>query len=152
MSDRSFKVKGTAVSPYVIALCLIFFAAIFAATRNNAPKTQGQMDLPPGFQPATQIDLTARAYENEPIAEITLDEAATLGVSFRMQNLDTPLLDLSLGGAGGYQASIMHAETYRTDSAGASDSREFALPAGTYQVVLTARQSPGTLSVAWGVR
>ncbi|MCB8983378.1 MAG: hypothetical protein H6659_06125 [Ardenticatenaceae bacterium] len=152
MSDRSLQLKGTAVSSTVIALGLIFFAAVFAATRNNAPKTPDPVQLPPGFQPAAGIDLAARAYDNETVAEITLDEAATLDVSFLMQNLDTPLIDLSLRGTDGYQATIMHAETYRTDRAGASDSREFALPPGTYQLVLTARQSPGVLSVAWSVR
>lgn len=111
------------------------------AARNRA------VGPPPDFQPLAEIDLSTQAWEDETVVQFSLAESAEVSLYFSVRNLDSPYFDLSLHGPEGYQAGIMHSETYRTDGSEAGWQRTFTLDPGDYRVVLTAEQSPGVLSI-----
>ncbi|MBP6469253.1 MAG: hypothetical protein KBE23_11570 [Chloroflexi bacterium] len=131
----------------LIALGLVIAALVNTIAAQNGGR---QTAPPPNFQPAAQIDLLARSYDNETLAQITLDQATNLGVFFVIKDISTEYFDLSLNGPSGFHVLILHSEEYRTDGAGARSLQGFALQPGEYQLVLTSRQSPGRLSVHWG--
>ena len=135
----------------LIALLVLGLVTVLAINNVAAQNANSQL-APPDLQQAAQIELSSRAYEGEPVAQIHLDEAATLSVFFLIRNINTPYFDLSLSGPDGYQAVVLHGEDFRTDSLGASALQAFTLPPGDYRLVLTARQSPGELTVQWGFR
>lgn len=152
------QMKETAVSPTrpralaaatvsLIALGLVVAALVNTIAMQNSGR---QTAPPPNFQPAAQIDLSARSYNNETLAQITLDQATTLGVFFVIKDINTAYFDLSLNGPAGFHALILHSEEFRTDDVGASSLQEFALQPGEYRLLLTSWQSPGRLFVDWG--
>lgn len=57
----------------------------------------------------------------------------------------TIYFDLSVTGANGFSSTVLHGEGYNVVQDGGL--WEENLPAGTYQVVLTSHQSPGSVSV-----
>lgn len=131
----------------LIALGLIIAALASPIARQNGGR---QTAPPPNFQSAAQIDLSARSYNNETLAQITVDQPTNLGVFFVIKDINTEYFDLSLKGPAGYHSLILHGEEFRTDGAGASSLQEFALQPGEYRLALTSRQSPGRLSIHWG--
>lgn len=151
-ADTAEIMAGTRPLLGVLA-ALLALALVVVLVANSAAPNGSYSSMPPAeFQPAAVVDLSSRAYEAETLARITLEEAGTLGVYFLVQNIDTNYFDLSLSGPDGYRALVLHGEDFRTDSLGASGLQEFALRAGEYQLILTARQNPGLLSVSWGVQ
>lgn len=152
------QIQETAVSPTrsrvlaaVIVSLMVLGLVIAALVNAIAMQNSGRQTAPPpNFQPAAQIDLSARSYDNETLAQITLDQATTLGVFFVIKDINTAYFDLSLNGPAGFHALILHSEEFRTDDAGASSLQEFALQPGEYRLVLTSWQSPGRLFVDWG--
>lgn len=152
------QIQETAVSPTrprvlaavivnLMVLGLVIAALVNAIAMQNSGR---QTSPPPNFQPAAQIDLSTRSYDNETLAQITLDQATTLGVFFVIKDINTAYFDLSLNGPAGFHALILHSEEFRTDDAGASSLQEFALQPGEYRLVLSSWQSPGRLFVDWG--
>lgn len=61
---------------------------------------------------------------------------------------DTPYLDLSHVGAGDSRSVVLHGEGYRSSGA-SSGTWQQRLQPGRYHLVLTAEESPGTLTVYW---
>lgn len=100
---------------------------------------------PQGFDPIAQLDLSKQAYPSVTLTQFTLDEPTWVGVFVIVREINTTYFDLSVTGADGYSSVVMHGEGYNAFQDGGL--WEENLPAGTYQVVLTSHQSPGTLSV-----
>lgn len=152
-ADQADIMAGTRPLLGVLAGLTAFGLGVVLMWNNTAvPVVIQSAAPPPDFQPAATVDLSTRAYESETLAVITLDKSASLGVFALIQNIETDYFDLSLNGPDGYQTVIWHGEDFYTDSVGASNMQEFALGPGEYRLVLTARQTPGLLSVAWGLR
>ncbi|MCB8976609.1 MAG: hypothetical protein H6657_04205 [Ardenticatenaceae bacterium] len=105
--------------------------------------------LSANFQLLARIDLSRKTWQEEPVAEFSLDDSARVTLYFSLRNVNAAYFDLALSGPDGFQALILHSETYRTDDNGAGWEREFSLLPGDYHVLLTAPQNPGTLAVYW---
>jgi hypothetical protein len=129
------------------ALCVMLVLALnISAGRNSLDNFSPPQD----FGPLAELDLSARAYSNEPLAQFSLDEPANVGVFVVIRNIDTPYFDLSMTGPNGYSSIIMHGEGYSAYQDGGLWEKN--LSPGTYQIVLTSHQSPGTASVFLKIR
>ena len=131
-----------AVSLIVVVLVAVGVWTLLLQTR-SAPA--GQVP-PPGFQPATEVALSSGPHNGETLLSFTLDEPTVVGIYFAIEQVDTRSLDLRLVRADGQSAVLLHAEDYRTDRDGGG-LWEQRLEAGTYQLLLSAAQSPGRLAV-----
>lgn len=109
---------------------------------------QAQPTPPPDFQFVAEVDLSAQPHDAETVGEIALTETAVASIFYTIPNINTTIFDLSLSGPDGESFVILHSEDFRTDEKGGG-TWEQSLPAGDYQLVLTASQTPGTLSVYW---
>jgi len=107
-----------------------------------------QAQPPPDFQVVAEVDLSAQPYDAETVGEFTLGETAVARIFYTIPNIDTTNFDLSLIGPNDDSFVILHSEDFRTDEDGGG-TWEQRLPAGDYRLVLTAPQTPGTLSVYW---
>jgi hypothetical protein len=107
--------------------------------------------VPPDFQLAARVDLAARSYDGEAVAYLTLEETAVVHIHYTLPNIDLAYFDLTLKGSNGDSHLILHSEDYQTDENGGGAWEE-RLPRGAYQLVLTAPQSQGTLSIYWEIR
>ena len=67
-----------------------------------------------------------------------------------VENINTTFFDLSVNGPDGYREIVLHGEGYRSKRDGGLWQE--ILPPGTYQLVLTSNESPGTVSLYWKVR
>lgn len=105
--------------------------------------------LPANFQLLASIDLSLKTWRDEPVAEFSVAESANVRLYFSLRHVDATTFDLWMSGPDGFQALILHSETYRTNDNAAGWEREFALRPGDYQVRLSAPQNPGTLAVYW---
>jgi hypothetical protein len=100
---------------------------------------------PQGFQPIAQLNLTSRTRTAETLWQFALDQPTVIDIYAVVQDINTTYLDLRLTGSDGSDAVILHGEDYTADQDRVTWSREL-LP-GQYQLVVTARQTPGTISV-----
>lgn len=133
------------VALLALALCLVFVSLITNAFRYSRDNPAG---VPPDFQLAAKVDLAARSYDGETVAQLTLAETAVVHIYYTLPNIDITYFDLSLKGADGDTHLILHSEDYQTDENGGG-MWEKHLSQGVYQLVLTAPQTTGTLSVYW---
>jgi hypothetical protein len=124
----------------ILALCVLLTFTLKAAASRNSPVITSE-----DFVSVAEIDLSTRNYSAETLAEFELKEPANVGVFVIVRDIDTPYFELSVIGPGGYSSTVLHGEGYRAYQE--SSSWKETLPAGTYQVVLTSHQSPGTASV-----
>jgi hypothetical protein len=92
-----------------------------------------------------EIDLSARSYSAETLAQFELKEPANVGVFVIVRGINTTYFDLSVIGPDGYSSTVLRGEVYSAYQDSVSWKEE--LHAGTYRVVLTSDQSPGTASV-----
>lgn len=76
---------------------------------------------------------------------VLFGQSLTEGVFVVIREINTTYFDLSVTGTDGYSSVVIHGEGYNAIQDGGL--WEENLPAGTYQVVLTSHQSPGTVSV-----
>ena len=129
----------------MLAVTAVVFLSTFsinmAATQNGTPR----LSPPSNLALVAQVDLTARAYQNEVLATFSVTENGRLDMFFSVQDINTNYFDLRLIGPNGYSYPLLHGEVYRADRDGGL--RELTLLPGTYQVVLTADQSPGAVSI-----
>jgi hypothetical protein len=100
---------------------------------------------PQGFQLMAQLDLASRAHTGEILRQFALDQPAEIGIYAVVQGIDTTYFDLRLIGSDGFDAVILHGEEYTADQDRALWSR--VLPSGQYQLVATAHQTPGKISI-----
>lgn len=145
-TDRETIIAGTRTTvPVMTSILILCIALTFALNNVVADPSLNSFSPPQGFEPVAQIDLSKQAYSNETLAQFTLDEATFVGVFLTVRNINTTYFDLSVIGPEGYTSIVLHGEGYNTDRDGGL-WEEYLLP-GTYQVVLTSHQSPGTASV-----
>jgi hypothetical protein len=91
------------------------------------------------------IDLSTQAYSSETLAQFSLDKPAYVSVFIAIRNINTTYFDISVMGPDGYSSIVLHGEGY---NAYEDDGLwEKNLSPGTYRLILTAHQSPGTASV-----
>jgi hypothetical protein len=126
----------------ILAFCLVlvFLINIPAA---QAPLTE--LTPPSGFEVVAEVKLSRQAYSTDTLAEFSLEESAEVGVFIVVRNLNTSYFDLSVIGPGGYHSVVLHGEVYQVARDGGL-WQDKLLP-GTYQLVLTSDQNPGTASV-----
>lgn len=131
-------------------LAAVLFIALFALSACTSPRDAQKAGLKPpaDYQPVTEIDLSAQPHDAKTLGQFSLDDTARVGVFFSIRNIDTPYFDLRLIGPGDTEHVILHSEDFQTDQDGGGLWEE-SLPPGTYRLELTARQSPGALSVYW---
>jgi len=100
---------------------------------------------PQGFQPIDQLDLASRARMDETLWQFALAQPAAIGIYAVVQRINTTYFDLRLTGSDSFDAVILHGEDYTADQDRVTWSRE--LPPGKYRLVVTARQTSGTISI-----
>lgn len=128
--------------PPIVGLFIIVLLAVSCTAGQTQPTPS------PDFQSMAEVDLSAQPHDDEMLGEFTLMETAVAHIFYTIPNIDTTIFDLSLSGPDGESFVILHSEDFRTDESGGG-TWEQSLPAGVYQLVLTASQTPGTLSVYW---
>ena len=128
--------------PPIVGLFIIVLLTVSCQTDQARPTP------PLDFQFVAEVDLSAQPYDEKMLGEFTLAETAVTSIFYTIPNIDTTIFDLSLSGPDGESFVILHSENFRTDENGGG-TWEQSLPAGDYQLVLTASQTPGTLSVYW---
>jgi len=132
----------TSVMAGMMVLCAIsVFTLNSLADKNSLNKFSPHQDL----SPVAQIDLSTRPYSSETLAQFSLNKPAVVGVFIVVRNINTTYFDLSITGPDRYSSIVLHGEGYSAFQDGGL--WEENLPAGTYQLVLTSHQSPGTVSV-----
>jgi hypothetical protein len=139
-------IAGARTALPVMTGLMLFFAALTVMANGWADRNPANRFIPPqDFQPVAQIDLSAREYSAETLAQFTLDKADYVGVFVVIRNIDTRFFDLSIRGPNGFNKIILHGEGYRANQDGGLWEKD--LPPGEYMLVLTSRQNPGTVSV-----
>jgi hypothetical protein len=148
--DRETLLVGTrATIPVLTAIMACGIAFAFMLNGSADKNVLNKFSPPQGFSPVAHIDFSKQAYSTVTLAEFTLDEARYVGIFTVIENINTTYFDLSLVGSDGFSSIIMHGEGYTAAQDGGL--WEQTLPAGTYQLVLTSHQSPGTASVYWKI-
>lgn len=108
----------------------------------------GQNDqIPPDAELLAEVDLAAQPHEAAVVGEFEVAETAVITLTYLVPNVETAVFDLTLDGPDDNYV-ILHSEEYRTDDNGGGSWAQ-NLPPGTYQLLLTASQTDGTLSVYW---
>jgi hypothetical protein len=141
-STRQTKVMASPA--YLIPLIPAFFILnliVSGCTASQAPPTP-----PPDFQLVAEVDLSAHEYDQEILGEFTLANTDDAAILYTIPNIDTTYFELSLSGPDGNNHLILRSERYQTDENGGG-MWEKTLPPGDYRLLLTAPQTPGTLSV-----
>jgi hypothetical protein len=139
-------VAGTRTPISVMASVMVFCVISVFTLNSLADKNSLNKFSPPqGFVPVAQIDLSTRAYSSETLAQFSLDKPTFVGVFIMVNNINTTYFDLSVTGPDGYSSLVLHGEGYSAFQDGGL--WEENLPAGTYQVMLTSHESPGTASI-----
>jgi hypothetical protein len=124
----------------ILGLCIFLTFTLNASAEKSSTPAASQ-----DYVPIARIDLSAQSYAAETLAQFELKEPANVGVFVIVRGIDTTYFDLSVMGSDGYSSIVLHGEVYRAHQE--SGSWKETLPAGTYRVVLTSHQSPGTVSV-----
>jgi hypothetical protein len=124
----------------ILALSILLTFTLDSAATKNSPVATSE-----DFVSVAEIDLSTQVYSAEVLAQFTLDEPSEVGVFVIVRGIDTPYFDLSVIGPDGYSSIVLHGEDFSAFQE--SGSWKETLPAGTYRVVLTSHQSPGTASV-----
>jgi hypothetical protein len=95
------------------------------------------------------VDLAAQTFAGEPVLAFTLADADVVGIYYALENVETTTFELSLVAADGQSRVIQRSQGLRTDRQGGG-LWEQELPAGSYQLLLSADQGQGTVAVYWG--
>jgi hypothetical protein len=135
-----------AQTKYFVPLTMGLFTFILLTV--SCQTDQAQPTPPPDFRFVAEVDLSAQPHDAETVGEIALTETAVASIFYTIPNIDTAEFDLSLSGPNGDNFVILHSENFRTDENGGGTWEQTLAP-GTYQIMLTASQTPGTLSVYW---
>ncbi len=144
--DREILISGTrktvSVMTGIMALCLISVFMLNTVAKGNG---LSRFSPPQDFTPVSQINLSTRAYSNETLAQFTVDKATYVGVFLVIRNINTTYFDVSVTGPNNYRSTVLHGEGYNAFEDGGLWEENLA--PGTYQVVLTSHQSPGSAAV-----
>ena len=144
--DLKMELEGTRTTMPIMIAILALCALLVISLNMLAAKNQAdRFSAPQNFIPAAQIDLSTRPYSSETIAKFTLDKPSVAGVFIAIHNINTTFFDLSVKGPDGFSSIVLHGEGYSASRDGGLWQK--SLSPGTYELVLTARQSPGTALV-----
>lgn len=144
-------VTGTRKTIPVMASLIVVGVAIVCTLNILIGKNPVDPFSPPqGFGTVAQIDLSERAYTSETLKQFVLNEPSLVSVFIGIRNINTTYFDLSVTGPDGFHSTVVHGEGYNAAQDGGL--WEKSLPAGTYELVLTAHQSPGTTSIYFKIR
>lgn len=135
---------GTAVALMLTIMVILLLSTLTIntlATQNGVTRLSPPADM----NLAAEVDLAVQAHENSVLTTLTVTESGTLALFFTVQDINTAYFDLRLEGPDDYSAALLHGEEYRANQDGGLQT--FTVPPGAYQVVLTAVQSPGVLSI-----
>lgn len=145
-TDRERLVVGTrTILPVMTGILIVCISSTILLNGLAANHPQDRLSPPPGFAVVAEIDLSKEVYSAESLVEFTVDDPSYVGVFIVVRNINTSYFDLRVVGAEGYDSAVMHGEGYRADRDGGL--WEQTLSPGTYQLVLTSHQSPGTATV-----
>jgi hypothetical protein len=131
--------------PMMAGVMLICAISVMLLNTSASQNGLDRFSPPQGFSPVAQLDLSKQAYPSVPLTEFTLEDPAYVGVFVAINDINTTYFDLSVTGADGYSSVVMHGEGYNAAQDGGLWEQK--LPPGTYQLVVTSHQSPGTASV-----
>ena len=126
----------------IMGFCLVLVFTVNSLAGGNP---SDRFSPPPDFDTVAQIDLSTQAYRSVTLAKFTVEEPEYVGVFIDLRNINTAYFDLSISGPDEFRSTVLHGEGYNTFRDGGL--WEERLPAGTYQIVLTSHQSPGSLYV-----
>ena len=138
------EVRKTALGTLgVFVLCgLIAFSA--NGFKLVAPREDPFMP-PPGYSLVKTIELSQAVYTQAVVHAFTLEKPAEAGVYLLIQDVISEYLDVKLTGSHAYDRLIVHAEGYTAHRD--NPHVEESLQPGRYQLILTSKPSPGTLSI-----
>jgi hypothetical protein len=101
--------------------------------------------LPAGYYLASAFELSRRDVQAESIARFEQAVAGNSQIYLSISGIHTRYIDVSLVPLQGDPLPLLHGEDFFSET---SNSRfQFNLPAGTYDIILTSRRSPGILKV-----
>lgn len=128
----------------LMAVCVLL---VFALNNGAGNSTLDRFTPPQGFDPIAQLDLSTQAQTSLTLTQFSLSEPTTVGVFVVVRQINTTYFDLRVTGPDGFSSVVLHGEGYNAAQDGGLWEKN--LPAGTYQIVLNAHQSPGFVSVYW---
>ena len=131
--------------PIMAGILAIFVFLTVGANLDAARNSADRFSPPQDFEKVSEIDLSYNPYPSEEIYQFTLDRTSYVGVFISIRNINTTYFDLSVTGPDGTGSVVLHGEGYNAQRDGGL--WEKSLPPGTYSLVLTSDQSPGTVSV-----
>lgn len=111
-----------------------------------AAQTQ-TVEPPPGYVQAANVDVSGGDFDDFELARFTLSSPGGPGIFLEIQDIDTSFFEVRLVGPNSYEQIILRGEGYSTTLDTARLDPDPALPAGEYELLLTSRQSLGTLTV-----
>ena len=139
-------VAGTKMTiPVMTSIMTFCVIAVFTLNTSAAKNSLNKFSPPQDFEPVAQIDLSTRIYSAETLTEFSLDSSTYVGVFVAIRNINTTYFDLMWHGPNGFSSIVLHGEGYNAFQDGGLWEKN--LTPGTYQLVLTSHQSPGTASV-----
>ena len=133
------------IMPVMTGIMAICVTLVLMFNASAAGKSLDRFSAPQGFAPIARIDLSTRPYSSQVLTEFSLDEPAYVDIFIIIRDINTSYFDVSVTGPGGYNSTVLHGEGYNAGQDGGL--WEEHLRTGTYQIVLTSHQSPGTASV-----
>jgi peptidase M50B-like protein len=146
MTDRERLLVGTrktvSIMTGVMVACLIFVATLDLVASGNS---LSRFSPPQDFESVAQIDLSIQAYQAETLTEFKLEAPTYVGIFVSIHNINTTYFDLSVTGPNQFSSVVLHGEGYNAFQDGGLWEKN--LSPGSYQVVLTSHQNPGTVSV-----
>ena len=129
-----------------LVMLLVWGTAI--ALKTGLPGAAAQTVEPPaGYVRAAHIDISAGDFDDFELAHFTLSSPGGPGIFLEIHDIDTSFFEVRLVGPDSYEQVILRGEGYSTTLDTARLDPDPALPPGEYEVLLTSRQSPGTLTV-----
>jgi hypothetical protein len=145
-TDYERLVAGTRTTiPVMVSVMLFCVLLVFTLNISASKNSLNKFTPPQDFESVAQIDLSTRAFSAETLKEFSLENSAYVSIFIAIHNIDTPYFDLSVTGPNGFRSVVLHGEGYNAFQDGGLWEQN--LTPGTYQVVLTAYQSPGMASI-----
>jgi hypothetical protein len=129
-----------------LIMILVWGTAI--ALKTGLPGAAAQIVEPPaGYVRAAHIDLNTGDFDDFELAHFTLSSPGGPGIFLEIHDIDTSFFEVRLVGSNAYEKVILRGEGYSTTLDTARLDPDPTLPAGEYELLLTSRQSPGTLTI-----
>lgn len=135
------------LKPYRLGKTAVWLTALLLITLLAMGCTGQNEQIPPDAELLAEVDLATQPYDAAVVGEFDVAETAVITLTYLVPDVATAVFDLTLAGPDDNYV-ILHSEEYRTDENGGG-SWEHNLAPGSYQLLLTASQTDGTLTVYW---